>query len=387
MVKIYEQYEELLPKKIIEDIKKESEAQNLSSAQIKNVLEETKEEYENALISPGEAIGIVTAESFGEPGTQMILNVFHMAGVAEVQVTKGLPRLIEILDARKEPSTPTMVVYLKSEHTKNDKMIKKISSHIKQMTLEEVSSEFSLNIMKGSVEVTFHEKKIKDFGFKSDEIIEVMKSKLKDTNIRETKRGLVIDSSKEGGDLTSLYKLKQKAKEVIIRGISGVTQVLPTKKDNKYVILCAGSNLKEVFKLKEVDAKLTVSNNLFEIADILGIEAARQAIINEIWAVLENQGLDIDIRHAMFLAELMVHNGNVRGITRGGISGEKESVLARASFETPLKHIVSASLKGQTDYIRSVIENVMLNQPIPVGTGLPGLVAKIRKTDKKVKKK
>ncbi len=385
MADIYEQYKGLIPQKIIEDFKSEILEQKLTSVQIKQALEEVKKEYEESLIFPGESIGIVTAESFGEPGTQMILNVFRMAGVAEVQVTRGLPRLIEILDARKEPSTPTMTAYLKNEYTKDEKKIRKIASFIKQMMLEEISTEFSLNLMKGAVEVILDMKKIRDYGFKIDEISGILKEKLKDVNVRETKKGFILESAKGEVDLTNLYKLKQKTKEVVVRGISGITQVLPTKKDGKYVITCAGSSLKEVFKMKEVDAKLTVSNNLFEIASILGIEAARQAIVNEVLDVLENQGLDIDIRHAMFLADLMTHNGLVKGITRGGISGEKESVLARASFETPLRHIVNASLTGEVDKIRSVIENVMINQPIPVGTGLPGLVAKIKGTEKKKK--
>ncbi|MBT3691300.1 DNA-directed RNA polymerase subunit A'' [Candidatus Woesearchaeota archaeon] len=379
MVDIYLKYKDELPGKIIEDVKKEAEINKLTSAEVKKVLEEVKHEYVNSLISPGESVGIITAESFGEPGTQMTLNVFHMAGVAEVQVTRGLPRLIEIFDARKEPSTPSMNVYLKSEYTKDEKTIRKVASFIKQMTLQEISSEFSLNMMKAAVEVTLNSKKLRDFGFKKADILETLKVKLKDVNVKECTKGFVLESSKEEGDLTGLYRLRQKAKEVIVRGISGITQVLPTKKDGKYVIQCAGTNLKEVFKLKEIEPKSTVSNNLFEIASILGIEAAKQAIMNECLAVLENQGLDIDIRHVMFLSELMTHTGNVKGITRGGISGEKESVLARASFETPIKHIVDASITGEVDKIRSVIENVMINQPIPMGTGLPGLVAQIKK--------
>ncbi len=383
MADIYAKYKEELPGKIIEDVKKQAEENKLSSSDVKKVLDEVKNEYINSLITPGEAVGIVTAESFGEPGTQMTLNVFHMAGVAEVQVTRGLPRLIEIFDARKEPSTPTMTVYLKPDYTKDEKTIRRVASFIKQMTLQEISSEFSLNMMKSAVEVVLDDKKVKDYGFKKSEILNVLKDKLKDINVRETTRGFIFETSQEEGNLTGLYKLKQKAKEIIIRGISGVTQVLPTKRDGKYIIQCAGSNLKEVFKLKEIDPKLTVSNNLFEIGSVLGIEAAKQVIMNECLDVLGNQGLDIDIRHVMFLSELMTHTGGVKGITRGGISGEKESVLARASFETPIKHIVDASLTGEIDKIRSVIENVMINQPIPVGTGLPGLVAQIKKGGKK----
>ena len=113
--------------------------------------------------------------------------------------------------------------------------------------------------------------------------------------------------------------------------------------------------------------------------DFLGIEAARQAIINEVYKVIENQGLNVDIRHIMLVADTMTFTGKVRGITRYGVVSEKSSVLARASFETPIKHIVAASLVGEKDPLNSVIENVMLNQPVPVGTGLPGLVTKVKK--------
>ena len=131
-------------------------------------------------------------------------------------------------------------------------------------------------------------------------------------------------------------------------------------------------------KTEGVDFKRTVTNDIFMTESILGVEAARQAIMNEAIEVVENQGLDIDIRHIMLLADVMTSLGTVKGITRSGITGEKESVLARASFETPLKHIVNATLKGEEDKLNSVIENVMLNQEIPVGTGLPSLIAKIK---------
>ena len=83
----------------------------------------------------------------------------------------------------------------------------------------------------------------------------------------------------------------------------------------------------------------------------------------------------------MFLADIMTRTGVIKGITRGGISGEKESVLARASFETPMKHIINASLVGEKDQLNSVVENVILNQPIPLGTGLPGLITKMKEKE------
>jgi len=387
MSRIIDKYREELPGKILESIRVEAEKQKLTGAQTEEVLKVTKEMFEASLISPGEAIGVVTAESFGEPGTQMTLNVFHLAGVAEMQVTQGLPRLIEIFDARKEPSTPSMTVYLKPEYSKDEKTIRKVASFIKEMTLKEISTMFSLNIMKGSVEVTLNKKKLTAFGFTLKQIIDSLNEKVKGIDAKEVKGGILIreTSEEEEINLISLYKLREKIKDTVVRGIKGVTQVLPTKRAGRAVILCAGTNLKDVIEMKEVDSKRVFSNNIHEVASVLGIEAARQAIIDEATEVISQQGLDIDIRHVMFLADIMTHGGIIRGITRGGIGGEKESVLARASFETPIKHIKEASLVGEEDKLRSVIENVIVNQPVPLGTGLPGLVVKMRKKDESKK--
>ena len=143
--------------------------------------------------------------------------------------------------------------------------------------------------------------------------------------------------------------------------------------------MTAGSNLSEVLQLDGVDAYRTTTNNIFELWEVLGIEAARQAIIDEVYKVIENQGFNIDIRHIMLVADTMSVSGNVRGITRYGVVSEKASALARASFETPVKHIINAALIGEVDELNSVVENVMLNQPVPIGTGVPDLVMKSKK--------
>ena len=115
------------------------------------------------------------------------------------------------------------------------------------------------------------------------------------------------------------------------------------------------------------------------VYEVLGIEAVRQAVINEVYKVIEAQGLNVDIRHIMLVSDTMCFSGVLKGITRYGIVSEKASVLARASFETPITHIIEAALVGEKDKLDSVVENVMLNQPVPVGTGLPGLIVKVKK--------
>ena len=164
-----------------------------------------------------------------------------------------------------------------------------------------------------------------------------------------------------------------------MKGIKGVTQILPVKRQDEFIIITAGSNLKKLFELDFVDTQRTTTNDIHEITEVLGVEAARQAIMDEVFKVIETQGLNVDIRHIMLVSDTMTTGGQIKGITRYGVVSEKTSVLARASFETPIKHIINAALRGEVDYLNSVVENVMLNQAVPVGTGLPGLVTKVVK--------
>lgn len=374
-----EEYKDKLPKSLLDEFAKEAESSKLTKEQIKKALERLYKEYSDAKINPGEAIGMVTAESFGEPGTQMILRTFHFSGVAELNVSLGLPRLIEILDASKELKTPSMEVYLNKEYNKDPKIVRKVASSIKETRFNEIVSEFSINLFKMHIEATLDSEMMRNLGLNDKFIHDKLKESVKGVEIKASKSGFIFKPLTKENELLELYRLKEKLKDVFIRGIDGVTQVLPIKVGSEFMIATAGSNLKEVMKMKEVDETRTISNDIWEVSKVLGIEAARQTIINEAYKVISDQGLEVDIRHILFIADLMTSSGFIKGITRSGITSEKESVLAKASFETPIKHILDAALSGGEDKLNSVIENVILNQPVPLGTGLPDLVVRMKK--------
>ena len=375
MNKELEKYEDLLPPKLIEEIE-----QSVPASKIRKVAERVYEEYTNARIDPGEAVGLVGAESIGEPGTQMTLNTFHYAGVAEMNVTMGLPRMIEILDGRKMPSTPQMEIYLKSPYNKG-KDIKEVALQIKEVKLGELVKEYSMNISELKVEIKLSIEKCREFGLTANAIVKNVDKSLKEALMKAEADDTISMKLKKKDErsLNELYKLKEKIKTLYVSGIKGITQVLPVRRKEEFIIITAGTNLKKVLELDYVDQTRTVSNDIFEMASVLGIEAARQAIIEEVFKVIETQGLNVDIRHIMLIADTMCVSGEIKGITRYGVVSEKASVLARASFETPIKHIINASLTGEVDRLNSVVENVMLNQPVPIGTGLPGLVMKKEK--------
>ena len=368
---------------LIEEIKELTKG--LGENEKKKVLKRVKEEFYKSKIQPGEAIGVITAESFGEPGTQMILRVFHFAGVAEMSLNLGLARLIELFDARKAPSTPLTTIYLKHGYKTDIDKVKFIAASIKETKLRDIADEFLFSLTQFRIEVILNKKEMRELKITENQVINALKENVTDVEIKSDDDSIKF-KPKERESLSSLYKLKEKLKDVTIKGIKGVSQVTPVKKENDYVVYCTSDALKKIFEIEGVDITKTVTNNPFVIADLLGIEAARQVIMNEALEVIKNQGLDIDIRHIMFLADVMTNTGIIKGITRTGITSEKESVLARASFETPIKHIVNASLVGEVDNLNSVIENVMLNQPVPLGTGLPDLVAKMKEDFVKKKK-
>ncbi len=381
MADIYKEFQDKFSKKLLEEIK-ENVPSGVSQTKLKEILNMALSEYEDSKAAPGECIGNVSAESIGEPGTQMTLNTFHFAGVAEMNVTVGLPRIIEILDGRKELKTPTMEIYLQKPYSQG-KDIKKLALSIKETILNDVALEFQINLMDVTISIKLDRELMRNAGMTSVTVVNAMKKYTKGYNVKVDGDTLILKNRSKEVNLNDLYKVKEKIKSVHLKGVKNIKQVLPVKRGDEFLIITAGSNLKEVLKLDFVDSGRITTNNIFEIATVLGIEAARQAIINEVYGVIENQGLNVDIRHIMLVADTMCNLGAIKGITRYGVVSEKSSVLARASFETPIKHIINAALVGEVDFLDSVVENVMINQPVPVGTGLPSLVTKVKSDSKK----
>lgn len=384
MIKAIEEYSELLPEKVLIEAE-ESIPKGTTPAKIKKIMKTIYEEYKNALAEPGESVGIVSAESIGEPSTQMTLDTFHLAGVSEVSVTTGLPRIIEVLDGRKTIGTASMDIYLNPPYNTAEE-ITKAASLIRETPLEAFITELDINLTENTLLISLDQKKIAAVELTVKQIIKLMEKTAKGFTLKEHEGGIIAKSSKDD-NLNALYRLKENVKEVFVHGVKGLKQVIPVKRDDEYMIVTAGTNLKDVLKLEFVDKTRTITNDLYEIEKFFGVEAVRQMIINEINKVLDSQGIPIDVRHIMLVADTMTTSGHILGINRYGIVKEKPSVLARASFETPIRHLISASLTGESDSLNSVIENVMLNQPVPVGTGLPGLVTSGIMNPTKKKKK
>ncbi|HKZ41413.1 MAG TPA: hypothetical protein VJ044_10655, partial [Candidatus Hodarchaeales archaeon] len=175
-----------------------------------------------------------------------------------------------------------------------------------------------------------------------------------------------------------IYKIQEKIATTQLKGIKEISKVIMVKEkgegQDEWVLYAEGSNLSAVLTIEGVDPTRVTTNNIQEILETLGVEAARGAIISESLSVLRDQGLEVDIRHLLLVADLMAQNGTIRQIGRHGISGEKESVLAKAGFEVTVKHLLESAAYGKLDHLRGITENVIIGQIIPVGTGTVELI-------------
>ncbi len=348
---------------------KYNEKYDLKKAEVEAIIEEAVKEYQNALVEPGEAIGTVAAQSIGEPSTQMTLNTFHYAGVAEINVTLGLPRIIEIVDARKNPSTPIMTVYLDEKHRYDREKALEVARRIEGTTLENLAREETIDILNFEFIVEIDPERLEKAGLDMERVKRKLEGSFKSAEFEVDGYTLIV-RPKKVTKLSDLRKLAEKVKKHRLKGLSGVGKTIIRKEGDEYVIYTEGSNFKQVLKVPGVDPTRTRTNNIHEIAEVLGIEAARNAIIEEIVNTMHEQGLEVDVRHIMLVADMMTLDGVILPIGRHGVVGEKASVLARAAFEITTQHLFEAAERGEVDPLNGVVENVLIGQPVPVGTGI-----------------
>jgi len=369
--------EEQLTPILLDQLKSSLAKTKFNKKGVDKAIEVVTGQYDRALMEPGEAVGIVAAQSIGEPGTQMTLRTFHYAGVKEQNVTLGLPRLIEIVDARRIPSTPIMTIYLKGSFGKSKEGAVEIARSVIYTSLEDVASAIYEDPVKEEIVVEINKSMMDDRSITMDEL--EARVQLPNATTKATGDTLEIKPKKVEG----LKKLLTKVTSFHVKGVPDIKRVLVTEESGEWVIRTDGSNLSKVLEIPGVDTSRTSTNNIHEIAKTLGIEAARNALVNEAKGVLEEQGLDVDVRHVMLVADMMASTGEVQQIGRHGISGKKASVLARAAFEITVPNIVEAAVKGESDPLAGVTENVIVGQSIPIGTGLVELyMSTFEKQDK-----
>ncbi|MEE8132271.1 MAG: DNA-directed RNA polymerase subunit A'', partial [Nitrososphaerales archaeon] len=365
------EYGKVLNRKIMESLATELKKNKLSRKGVEKVCKRTLELMDRARAEPGEAIGVITAQSIGEPGTQMTLRTFHFAGVKERNVTLGLPRLIELVDARKKPVTPTMDIYLKEEFIGSREKVLEFAREVLFTKLvdlvEKMETDYSTTL-----KFILSKEKMEQRKCSIDMVTEMLKTSKKKLKVDGAGSTITIKNPTET-DAQTLMTLRGKILNTRIKGVPDIERIAVVKQGEEWVIQTAGSNLSKVLAIEGIDSTRTTTNNVFEVFTTLGIEAGRTALIKEIANTLDEQGLEVDMRHIMLVSDLMTSKGHMQQIGRHGVAGTKTSVLARAAFEITVPTIAQAALKGEIESLKGVTENVIVGSTIPIGTGMVDL--------------
>lgn len=354
-----------LPESVVGDIIQGSIRRRFNKPKVEKVVDLATVDYDRHQIDPTEACGIVGAQSIGEPGTQMTMRTFHYAGVAEINVTLGLPRLIEIVDARRVPSTPMMNIYLDGPYAKDPELAQRIANKIETTYLRDIA-DVETDLAGMTITIKTSRKALDRKDLTAEEVLNVLR---KIRHVQITQKGDNITITLDEPSYKRLLQLTETVRNVKVKGIDGIKRVVIRKEEGNYVIYSEGSNLAEVLLIEGVDKRRVTTNDIQGIYEVLGVEAARNAIMSEAFDTLNEQGLTVDIRHLMLVADVMTVDGTVRAIGRQGVSGEKTSILARAAFEITVDHLLRAGMRGEIDSLNGVAENIIVGQPVNLGTG------------------
>jgi len=424
------------------------------------LLETVVLKYKQAIVHPGEMVGVIAGQSTGEPTTQLTLNTFHLAGVAsKSNVTRGVPRIEEILRLTKNPKNPSLTVYLKPldegerekatqfatmlEHTKLIDVTKsvqicfdpndKATTIMDDRTLLEQYYEFEdmvTDCLDQPLDATGAKSKwIIRLEFDAETLLEknitmddihfaisnshgndiscvysdynsnnlIFRIRLNSSVLNKSKKQKGVPDTLDQSDEIYMLRNFQEAllNNIVLRGIHGIKNVLPRKLQNtvvkeegKYsqkdiwILDTTGTNLMDVLAFDFIDSARTYSNDIKEIFDVLGIEAARQTVYNELFEVMEFAGVYINYHHLSLLCDRMTSTKNMVSIFRSGILNDDIGPISKSTFEVHTEVLLDAARHADFDHMRGVSANVMMGQMGVFGTGCFKLILDMDKMKK-----
>ncbi|CAF0881239.1 unnamed protein product [Adineta ricciae] len=365
------------------------EIERCTKSQLYEFLQLCKYKYGRARLEPGTAVGALCAQSIGEPATQMTLKTFHFAGVASMNITLGVPRIKEIINAVKTPSTPLITAALDNEYDQD--FARKVKGRIEKTYLGQVSQYIEevyesdacyLSIKLDLDRIRLLKLEINPMSIIDSIVADKKMKKVKYNQLSIAGSDLIqleVADTLKGNMYYTMKRYKETLPNVVVKGISTVERAVITideKEGTKHKLFVEGEGMRDVMGTQGVNANETTSNNTMEVFRCLGIEAARTTVINEIVYTMASHGIGLDVRHVMLLADLMTYKGEVLGMTRNGLAKMKESVLMLASFERTIDHLYDAAYHGQKDTICGVSECIIMGIPIRIGTGVFQLLYK-----------
>ncbi|CAJ0937344.1 unnamed protein product, partial [Mesorhabditis belari] len=361
----------------------------LTHEQVTVFVEKCANKWKKAISEPGTTVGAIAATSIGEPSTQMTLKTFHFAGVASMNITQGVPRIKEIINAVKSISTPVISASLRDES--DGDLARRCKARIEKTTLGEIceyieeviqADDAFILIKLSAQRIRLLRLEVTPYSIQRAIAATKFEIPLKIADIHPRGKTMIVIRpavSQKMSRRGHFQYLKRVLSRVIVKGLRDVSRCVihvDESKGNRHELLIEGTDYLGVMCTNGVNPVKTRFNNALVVAQVLGIEAARKIIIEEILSTMESHGISLDRRHVMLLADIMTYRGEVLGITRNGLVKMKESVLLLASFERTTDHLFEAAFFGQKDEIKGVSESIILGTPIRIGTGMHKLLFK-----------
>jgi DNA-directed RNA polymerase III subunit RPC1 len=346
----------------------------LTLRQLHTVTSKFWERASRSLVEPGETVGAVTAQSIGEPATQMTLKTFHFAGISSMNITQGVPRMNEIINAAPTISTPIIDIRL----TRSDSVEEAIRmqrslqvTHLKEVC-EEIKEVYSQ--AECFLELRFSPSLLAVCSLSLAEVaaaLAAQKLGLKRERIKEV-GGDRLRIGVAGDKRNEVFELRQLCKslpESMVKGVKSLRRVLVNHHQGAYNLFAEGRGLAAMLESEGVDKVLTRTNHIVEVEEVLGVEAARRSIIDEISSTMNEHGVSIDIRHVYLLSEIMCWRGKVTGFNRYGVDKFKDSTLMLASFEKTTDFLFDAGAMAKLDRLKGCSERIITGRPLIQGTG------------------
>jgi DNA-directed RNA polymerase II subunit RPB1 len=391
------------------------------------LVKEIKYKYKKALIHPGEMVGPLAAQSIGEPTTQLTLNTFHTAGSAKANATQGVPRIQELLSVSPNPKNPSNVIYLKGDISEQQNAYSAMKE-IQKTTLRDITKSVRIyydpNPLSSNTLVQEDREILKSYEkfsvgqgnscvspwilrleldpilmssrnlldmvkirarIEANKILKVYDCVHTDTNSSDKLILRIVFGIDIAKNSLALRFIEEKLLDTILTGIDGIGRVFPREKMNElvydqsiagyksvkqWVLDSEGSNLLDLMSFKNIDFTKTFSNDIHEVQDVFGIEAARLALYEELMEVFNSGGTSLSYRHPCLLVDAMTYHGYLIAIARFGMSKLENGVLAKSSFEMTTKILFDAAISGEFDSMKGVSANIMFGQKPPCGTGL-----------------
>lgn len=387
---------------------------------IPKLKEELRKNYIQSQIQPGESVGIISAQSIGQKNTQSTLNTFHKAGQAETQVLTGVPRFQELLNTTKEPKGPSCKIFFRKKHKTLKSIKNTVKYNIKELKFKDISKECSVLVEKENHEwyeifnMLYEDRewfrslnedytgflKIKlnmDILFKYKlpmvEIVKIIHNSFLDSvcffstesigeihiyfdmsNI-ELDEELLFVNEENKEEIYLEEVVEPKIKDMTIAGISNISNIYYLKEGSEWILETDGTNYRDIMNISFVDKLRTVSNDIWEIYNILGVEATREYLLEEFQSIMEG----INKCHIDILVERMTFGGGISSISRYTMRKEKIGPISKSSFEETVDQFLRAGINNEVDNIKAVSSNIVCGNVADFGTGMMELKVDVDK--------